>query len=83
MVKEQNLVQDESGQSILEYILLLAIVTSLVLLAMVGLDKIGLQQKLMSPIQEKFAQIYQYGHKDGEKHNPKDARRIFMSPVLK
>lgn len=61
MVKLHD-VRDESGQAMMEYILLLAIVVSFYVIVAKGLTEMGISEKLMRPLTESFASAYQYGH---------------------
>lgn len=57
---------NESGQGMVEYILMVAIVVGAFMMLMAGLSKSGLMKKMMAPLNTDFAKIYQYGHKDGD-----------------
>lgn len=85
--------KNEEGQGLTEYILLLAIVASGYLLLVKGMSRIGLAQKLMTPLTQDFASAYRYGHPKAkgfddpggpEKHprieGGKDGFRIFINP---
>lgn len=52
----------ESGQAMLEYILLLAIVAGFVVIVFRGLDEIALQDSILEPLQKQYAHVYQFGH---------------------
>jgi hypothetical protein len=52
----------EEGQAILEYILLLSIVTGFFVMLMSGLGKFDVGGKLMKPLSSDFAHAYRYGH---------------------
>jgi hypothetical protein len=56
--------QHESGQSAVEYVLLLAMVFGTFLFAMRGIQDRGFFKKLVSPLTKDFAFAYRYGHKD-------------------
>ena len=58
MVKRKN----ESGQAIIEYVLLLAIIATAFLVASRGLGKLGIADKLTRPVKQDFAAAYRYGH---------------------
>jgi hypothetical protein len=52
----------QSGQALLEYILLISIVTSFFVILMDGLGKVDLVKKIMAPLSGDFAHSYRYGH---------------------
>lgn len=54
--------QDDTGQAITEYLLLLALVASLFLMVTRALDSLGLAEKLVRPVKENYARAYQYGN---------------------
>ncbi|MEO5969470.1 MAG: hypothetical protein ABIQ95_06050 [Bdellovibrionia bacterium] len=54
-------VREEGGQATTEYVLLMAVVLSFYLMIAKGIGRIGVAQKLMSPITVQFASAYQYG----------------------
>lgn len=49
------------GQATTEYVLLMAVVLSFYLMIAKGIGRIGVAQKLMSPVTVEFASAYQYG----------------------
>jgi Flp pilus assembly pilin Flp len=84
--------ENESGQAVVEYILLLAVVASVYILMGKALASSGLGNLLMTPITGDFARTYQYGRHDalgfddgGPKNHPR-ARggdgnfRLFINP---
>ncbi len=52
----------DSGQGVLEYVLLMAIVVNLFLILSHGLGKLGLSEKLMKIVTGPYAKAYRYGH---------------------
>lgn len=84
--------RDESGQAVVEYIMLLAIVTSIFILVSRGLTQAGLTKLMMKPLQENFARAYQYGDPaalgyddGGPKNHPRayegeNSFRLFLNP---
>ncbi len=54
--------RNQEGQAITEYILLLAVVTSVAAIILGSFKKLGLADTLASPIKNNFARSYQYGH---------------------
>ncbi len=81
MKPEVNL-RSESGQAIVEYILMLAVVLSAFLIVQRGLGKIGLMKRMMEPLNKEFAKAYQYGHPAADSFasgSPKHpANRLFI-----
>lgn len=86
----------QEGQGVVEYILLLFIVSSLGLLVFRGMDEIQLSEKILKPIREDFARAYRYGHpkgkgyQDGEPENhprvvssSNNNFRMFLNPSRK
>jgi len=82
---------DESGQTVIEYILLLSIITAAFVVVSKGLTRAGLTRMLMRPLQENFARAYQYGHPEalgyddgGPKKHPRaqgeNSFRLFINP---
>ena len=61
-------IHDQSGQGMVEYILLLAVILSVFLAVAKGLDKIGIVRRMMEPLNKDFANMYQYGHPMGERY---------------
>ncbi len=90
-----ELIKDEGGQGLIEYVLLLSLVVSFYLLVASGLNRIGLAKKLMSPITTTFAAAYQFGHPQakgfdngGPVYHPRAEKgeksfRIFLNPEAK
>lgn len=81
----------ESGQAIVEYILMMSVVVMGFMLLSRGLVKIKFAEKMMSPITGTYARTYQYGHPkgkgydDGGPENHPRARggnnfRLFLNP---
>lgn len=96
MVKQLR--RNQSGQSTVEYILLLGIVSSLFVIAMKGMRGLNLPNLITKPLQTDFAHAYQYGHPKakgfgedgGPSYHPRfdtggseNNFRIFMSPGRK
>ena len=52
----------ESGQAVLEYILLMTVVVSAYLIVARGIARAGVAEKLMRPLSQNFAYTYKYGH---------------------
>ena len=87
--------QNESGQAVIEYVLLIAVVVTAFVLVMQWVTDIGLAQKLTKPITGTFAATYRYGHpkakgfEDGAPENHPRAVggennfRIFINPAVK
>ena len=87
--------RDESGQGVVEYILLIAVIASFFMVVSRGLATTGLNKKLMIPITDKFARAYQFGHtgakgyEDGGPINHpridggENNFRIFINPYFK
>ncbi|MBL7716034.1 MAG: hypothetical protein JNL01_11270 [Bdellovibrionales bacterium] len=57
-----SIVANESGQGMLEYILLIFIIVGVFLGISRGMVKIGLAERMMRPIREDFAYAYRHGH---------------------
>ena len=86
----------QSGQAVLEYILLLSIVVSLFVLASKRLSDMNILGTLAKPFKNEYRYVYQYGHKDargqddgGPKYIPQynsesDTQnfRIFINPPI-
>lgn len=88
--KSPQLLHSEQGQAILEYILLISIVSVLFGVVLSGVGKLDIVGKLMKPLSGDFAHAYRYGHPkalgfdDGgpQKHpraNGGDSFRIFYA----
>jgi hypothetical protein len=83
---------DESGQAVTEYVLLLFIVVTAYLSIVAFINSYGLAGKLTTPITQSFAHAYQYGRPDalgfddpgGPKNHPRipedNAIRLFINP---
>lgn len=95
-IRQFNKNLSNSGQSLMEYILLLAIVTGFLVFAVKALNQKDLSGKFSSIISEKYKRTYQFGHPDvkdfGERDGPYyHARfsegsqnfRIFINPKSK
>lgn len=75
-----------------EYILLIAIIATGIMIVMQGLTRIGISQKLMRPLTQEFAATYRYGHpkargfeEGSPQYHPRITRgnnnfRIFINP---
>lgn len=81
----------ESGQAVIEYVLLLSIVTAAFVVVSQGLTRAGLTRILMKPLRENFARAYQHGHPEalgfedgGPKKHPRaqgeNSFRLFINP---
>lgn len=86
-------INNQAGQAITEYILLLAILVSIYTLLMNGLLNSGAVDALKKPLEKDFKYTYQYGHPEARGQNdggPKsipqhhDAAnfRIFINPPI-
>ncbi len=86
----------ESGQAVIEYVLLVSMVVGFYVIAINTLKKIGVSDHLLSPLKNEFRRAYQYGHPkakgldegEAEMHPrevfPEDKNfRIFMNPGKK
>jgi hypothetical protein len=90
MVKD--IVKNENGQAVTEYILMMAMIVSIYLLFTAGLVRIGLAKKLMQPMTDTFTATYQFGHpkakgydNGGPEYHPRalggqNNFRIFFNP---
>lgn len=86
--------RDESGQAVIEYILLLATVVSVYFAVAAWVNQYGLAQKMISPISTDFAATYQFGDPKGAgfdsdtpKRHPRiedceGCFRLFINPSL-
>jgi len=82
-----------SGQAILEYILLLSIIVSIYSMFLNGLMNSGAFSQLKSPLEKQFKYTYQYGHPEArgqtdggpkfipQQHDPQNFR-IFINPPI-
>ena len=70
----------ESGQAIVEYILLLAVILSTFLVVARGLGRIGIVKRMMEPLNTEFANIYRYGHPKGQPYpaNNHPRKRVYI-----
>ncbi|MGZ3697258.1 MAG: Flp family type IVb pilin [Bdellovibrionota bacterium] len=86
--------RSESGQTTVEYILMLSIVVSLFVVLLQGLNKIGMMGLLMKPLKTDFALTYKNGHPKakgfddgGPENHPRIVSggnfRIFINPAEK
>ena len=86
--------RDERGQATVEYILMLAVLTSVFIGVMKALGGSGLSSKLTQPITGAYKRAYQNGHPeatsvdDGGKRHPRmlgkaESFRIFINPERK
>ncbi len=57
----KNLREDQSGQAVIEYILLLATIVSVYFTVANWVQSFGLAAKLTAPISKNFAATYQFG----------------------
>jgi hypothetical protein len=86
--------RDQSGQGVVEYVLMLSVAVFAYLLLAKGMKEAGVAEKLMRPITQDFAAAYRYGHpkakgpEDGApEFHPRDTSggtnfRIFINPGL-
>lgn len=86
---------NDSGQAVLEYILLLSIIVGIYATVSGWASSYGLAQKMISPISKDFAAIYQFGdpkaagfESDSPKHHPRiedceGCFRLFINPSIK
>ncbi len=65
-MSRKTLRQDESGQAVVEYILLLALVVSTFSLINAGFKRFDVGGKLLRPVKGSFAATYQYGHPEAK-----------------
>jgi hypothetical protein len=85
--------RDESGQAVVEYVLLLSITFSLFLIVAKGLSVFKVEEKLLRPLSVSYAAAYRYGHPEalgfedgGPKKHPRaiapgtESFRIFINP---
>jgi Flp pilus assembly pilin Flp len=86
-MKPKRLKRDESGQAVIEYVLLISIIVSAFVLISRGLVNLGFADKLTAPIKGEFARIYQYGHPKAKGHedggpefHPRANGRVFINP---
>lgn len=82
----------ESGQAVIEYILLLSMVVAIFIAVSQGLTRAGLTKLLMTPLTGNFSRAYQYGHPEalgyedgGPKNHPwaesgENSFRFFLNP---
>lgn len=56
---------DQSGQTAVEYVLMLALIVSLFSILVFALGRLGLQEKLLQPLKKDFANAYQMGDPQG------------------
>jgi len=75
----------QSGQAILEYVLLLAMVVVMFMGLMKVLEDRNWYQGLAAPLTKDFKNAYQYGHPkaDGQKNVAQDPAsfRVFLNPT--
>lgn len=84
--------QNEIGQSALEYILLLAIVSGFSLTILRAISSFGIMEKVAAPLTKGYAMTYKYGHpkaKGYDEGSPENhpravtgenATRLFINP---
>jgi hypothetical protein len=87
MTQKRLLHQNESGQAVTEYILLLIIVAGAYMTIAAFITNSGLAQKLTSSVSQDFAKAYQYGDPTalgyddgGPKNHPRANNRMFINP---
>ncbi len=62
LIHLQKLKGNQSGQAMVEYILLLLVVVGGFLVLSKGMERMGVTQVLTTPITQNFAMAYKYGH---------------------
>ena len=84
--------RDESGQAVIEYVILMSVIVSIFVTVSGWANRYGLAQKMMTPISRDFAKAYQMGDSqaagtDGgsPKRHPRmngceDCFRLFINP---
>jgi hypothetical protein len=88
-----NQFQDQKGQAITEYILMLSIILFIYSLIFMSLNRYGIGKKVKNQITSSFVAAYRYGHvkakgpdDGGPEYHPIDPRngnnnfRIFLNP---
>lgn len=58
----KNLVRNESGQAVTEYVLILSVLVMFYMGLMTVIDRMNLAEKLAGPIVGSYARVYKYGH---------------------
>lgn len=88
-----SLVQDEQGQAVTEYVIVLTVVVGAYLMVFGWINRYGLADKLTAPIKNQYARAYQYGSPTalgfddpgGPSRHPRILQdgnfRIFINPV--
>lgn len=61
-LKKTGIARDQSGQAVIEYILLLSVIVSFVMIFRKGIERFDLANKLARPVVSSFAAAYQFGH---------------------
>jgi len=84
---------NQSGQAIVEYILLISIVVGLFLIVSRGLNQGNLAVVITKPIKEDYAKVYKYGHPkasgvddpEGPARHPRfegsNSFRLYINPI--
>ncbi len=87
--------RDQSGQAMLEYVLLLSVIVGCVFLLREGIARFDVGDRLLRPLSESYARAYKYGHPkaqgfdEGEpKNHPRietgeNNFRLFLNPGQK
>lgn len=77
-----KLARDQSGQAVIEYVLLLAITLMFFLMVARGLMALKVEEAFMRPLAQTYAKTYQYGHPKalgyGDDGGPKMHPRVFQ-----
>ncbi len=93
MAETRERLQDESGQAMTEYLLLLLVILSMAALVREAFRRYQLADQLLTPFNRRFAYVYRYGHVDargpddgGFKKHPRalgdgeENFRLFLNP---
>ncbi|MCM2276612.1 MAG: hypothetical protein NDJ89_00875 [Oligoflexia bacterium] len=88
--------QNESGQAVTEYMLLLVTIIGGFLILSRGIARLGVTDRLLHPIRDDFAKAYRYGHPEAKGYdegspanhprivsNSDNNFRIFISPEVR
>jgi Flp pilus assembly pilin Flp len=62
MELKRQVINDELGQTTIEYVLILTIIVSFYMALMTVIDKARLAERLAGPIVGSYANTYKYGH---------------------
>lgn len=88
----RQILREERGQAVVEYVLLLAVTLVFFLVVTRGMIALKIEERLMRPLSQKYARAYRYGHPDalgyedgGPKKHPRaiapgtESFRIFIN----